>query len=211
MAEETKDIAVQETGDVKDAKKEVSEEQKQTVAEIEDLQKQIKDLRKESAGYRTKKNEFEKELADLKDRLAKSLGLKEDEDNDSDKLSEELTRLQGKYRQERLKNAFYRVAAEQQADADLTWAVLQLGGQIADIDVDSDDFEADLTKIVKTTVDGNPKLKNAYKPNTGANPPIDAKKTVRDEYNEALAELRKNPNDQMLSHKVFILKGNLKE
>ena len=210
MAEETKQTDVQETEVVEETKEEVKEVE-ETVNEIDDLQKQIKDLRKESAGYRTKKNEFEKELADLKDKLAKSLGLKEDDEKDGDKLSDELARLQDKYRQERLKNAFYRVAAKNEADADLTWAVLQSGGQIADIDVDSDDFEADLTKIVKTTVEGNPKLKNAYKPNTGANPPADQKKTAKDEYNEVLAEVRKNPNDQSLKQKLFILKSRLKE
>ena len=206
MTEEIKDTAVQETEVIKEEVKDVEQ-----VDESEELRKQIKDLRKEAAGYRTKKNETETELADLKDKLAKSLGLKEDDNKDGDKLSDELTRLQDKYRQERLKNAFYRVAAKNEADADLTWAVLQSSGQISDIDVDSDDFEAELTKIVKTTVDGNPKLKNTYKPNTSANPPQDPKKTVKDEYNEVLAEVRKNPNDQSLKQKLFILKSRLNE
>lgn len=212
MAEETKDTTVQETADVKEnVKEEVKEEQEQTVSEIEEMQKQIKDLRKESAGYRTKKNEFEKELADLKDRLAKSLGLKEDEEADSNKLSDELTQLQGKYRQERLKNAFYRVGQKHEADTDLTWAKLYTDGALTEIDVDSEDFEEKLDALIKTTVANNPKLKNSLKQSSGANPPADPKKTAKDEYNEVKELLRKNPNDQGLTQRLFILKSNLKE
>ena len=209
MAEETKQTDVLETK-VEEVKKEVKKEQDPTVDEGAELLKQIKDLRKESANYRTGKKEIETELADLKDKLAKSLGLKEDE-TDTNKLSDELTQLQGKYRQERLKNAFYRVGQKYEADTDLTWAKLFTDGALADIDVDAEDFEAKLDELIKTTVANNPKLKNSFKSSDGANPPPDPKRTVKDEYNETKAELRKNPNDQMLTQKLFILKSQLKE
>lgn len=44
-----------------------------------------------------------------------------------------------------------------------------------------------------------------------ANPPPDQKKTAKDEYNEVLADVRKNPNDQALKQKLFILKSRLNE
>ena len=217
MAEDLNKVDVQETETTEEVSTDTKEDVKDTPTEspdaddAEELRKEIKKLRKESAKYRTKGNELEEQFNSFKDSIAKSLGLKEDDNPDNDKLSDELTQLQGKYRQERLKNAFYRVAEQYSADTDLTWAKLYAEGQLTDIDVDGEDFEDSLNELVKTAVANNPKLKNNYKQDTSANPPGDQKKTAKDEYNEVLAEVRKNPNDQSLKQKLFILKSRLKE
>jgi hypothetical protein len=195
---------------------EVTDVEETTAPEVEDnsdadeLRKEIQKLRKEAAKYRTGKKDVEEQTTALKEKLAKALGLKDD-DADPD-LSGEVKRLKDENRQERLKNAFYRAAQKAEADTDLMWAYLYANDKLSEIDVYSDDYEQTIAGEITAAIKSNPKLKaNITTSNSGANPPTDPKKTVRDEYNETKEMLRKNPNDQALSQKLFILKSRLKE
>lgn len=127
-------------------------------------EKYVKSLRDEAAKYRVGQKRLQEQFDALKDGIAKALGLKPDE-KDPEALSKQLAELNAKYRQERTANAFQRAAAKLGADAELTWAVLQVQGKLSELDPDADGFADQLAALVEAAIKANPKLKAGTTPN----------------------------------------------
>lgn len=123
------------------------------------LRKEIEKLRRENAKYRTRAKGTEEQLEAFKEQMAKLLGLKSDKELEADKLAARVEELQAKYRQEKLRNAFWRLAEKKGADVELTYAVLVAAGDLDNLDVDDDGFEEALAERIEAALKANPKLR----------------------------------------------------
>lgn len=141
---------------------------------------ELKRARDEAAKYRTERKQLGDQLEGFKDAIAKALGLKEDE-QDAEQVSGQLTEMTGKYREERIKNAFYVEAFHQGADVELAWAHLFASGVLNDIDVDDESYRQEVATRLEAALEKYPKLKADFAPSaqdeqqrnvgSGSNPP----------------------------------------
>lgn len=121
--------------------------------EVDKLRKELERARREAAKYRTERKTWQ-------EKVAEALGLKPAADDlNPERLSTELAQLRQKYREERLRNTFLRLADKLGADVELTFAVLRAAGDLDDLDPDDDDFEELLKARVETALANNPKLR----------------------------------------------------
>jgi hypothetical protein len=121
----------------------------------------VKKLRDEAAANRVKANEAETRHQQMLDAIAKSLGLKDDDKPDADALTQQLTASQAEAKRLKVAYAVEKAARSNEADEDLTVAVLAHQGKLAGLDPASDGFADAVAELVKATVDANPRLKTA--------------------------------------------------
>lgn len=145
-------------------------EQKGTsLTDADALQAELDKARRETAKYRTERNEHRDRVAALEQQvqqIAKAVG-GDGDDPDPEKLALQLTEAQTKYRQERLRNEYLAAAVAEGADIDLTWPYLVGSGAFDDLDVTADDFATKVAAVVKKAVESNPKLKRETPPGSG--------------------------------------------
>jgi vacuolar-type H+-ATPase subunit I/STV1 len=166
---------------------ELNNSHKEYKAQLEERDKQLAELKKKAKGN----EELTQQLNDLQEANKQKI------DEYENKLSKQ--KLNFKIREEISKEKAKNVKA---VEALLDMEKVKMDGETV----------TGLSDQLKTLKESDPYLFGDDKPsNPGANPPADPKRTVRDEYNETKEMLRKNPNDQALSQKLFILKSRLKE
>ena len=131
--------------------------------------RELERTRKEAATHRVSKNEANKKVEELTkqfNNIKKHLGLGDDE-QDPEKLKAEVSRIQADLRQERMRNAFHRVAGKAGADIELTWAMLFASGDLSNIEGDGDELDRAIEERVKAAIAANPKLKASQMPSKG--------------------------------------------
>jgi hypothetical protein len=146
---------------------------KKLQSDLTKLNKELEKTRKEAASRRVEGQDKEKALKDLRDQVAKSLGLEvEDQAADPKQLAAQIDELKGKYRAERLKGAFERVARNADVDVELALALMTLKGDLADLDLDDSGLEAELKERIESAKERNPRISL----NTQAAKPAEEKK-----------------------------------
>jgi len=128
------------------------------------LRRELERARKEAAKYRTERKQWQDQLQQLRDTVAKALGIKDDKEIEADKLAGELQQLKARYRQERLRGAFWRLADKLGADGELAYAYLYAAGDLDDLDVDAEDFEELLGQRIQSAIKANAKLRKDAPP-----------------------------------------------
>jgi hypothetical protein len=152
------------------------QEQEQEERGVDWYARELERTRREAARYRTERNQDREQFEAFKKSMAKALGIQTGDEPDPDALSSELQGIRGKYRQERLQNAFYRAANKHGADADLAWAHLYASGAFNDVDVEAEDFSQSVEQSVQGALEAHPKLRADYVPEnrsvggSGSNP-----------------------------------------
>lgn len=129
-------------------------------ADLDALRQELERARKEAAKYRTERKQWQDQLQQLRDTVAKALGIKSEDQLDAERLSRELEQLRSRYRQERLRGAFFRLAGELGADAELAYAYLAAAGDLDDLDVDAEDFQELLKQRIQSALAAKPKLRS---------------------------------------------------
>ena len=136
------------------------------------LKAELERARKEAAKYRNERKQWQEKLEALQAQLAQALGLKKPGELEAEKVAQQFQELQQRYRQERLRNTFYRLADKHQADVELAYAYMLAAGDFDDLDVEADDFEELLGQRLQAALKANPKLRRdpqpAYPAKSGA-------------------------------------------
>lgn len=135
----------------------------------EQLTAELAKTRREAASHRTKGVAKQKELDAANARISeinKILGI-DDPSQSPEKIKQQLDETTAKFRQERLRNVVIVVAGKQQADPTLTWALLQSGNSLKDVDIEATDLETQVGEMVTALVTEHPKLKTDEKPARG--------------------------------------------
>ncbi len=133
-------------------------DKKDSTADIDALRAEIGRLRKEAAKHRTDKQTERSQADTLKSAIAKALGIEKDE-VDPAQVAKELAEAKQDLRNERIMNAFLRVAGTLDADPELTMAYMAHKRMFDDLDPKDDGFEDDLKDKVKAVLKANAKLK----------------------------------------------------
>lgn len=116
----------------------------------------------QAATERVKRREAEERSATLLRALGPvltELGIKvEGLEADPERLAGEARKWQAKYRDERVTNALHRAAAKANAKPEMLGRWLRGGSELADLDPEAPDFEANLDAIVQAAVTSEPIL-----------------------------------------------------
>lgn len=138
---------------------------------VEDLpdwaQKVIRDTRKEAGDHRTKANDAETKHQQVLDGIAKALGVKNDDGEqtpDADKLTADLQASQDTARQRAVELAVYRTASKHDGDPDALLDSRKFADAVKGLDPDADGFGTKVADAIKKAVADNPKLKASQAP-----------------------------------------------
>lgn len=151
----------------------------------------VTELRNENATYRTRANQaetergnFEQQFNDLRQGLARALGVGDDEkEPDVGQIQSQLQETQSQFRRERLQNVVLRRSLQNNADPELTWAHLYASGALDSLDVNSSELSGDVTTQIQAALEAVPKLAVNYSPappnvGGGSNPSTDDQDTL---------------------------------
>lgn len=139
--------------------------QQSAAGKVEDLpdwaQKIIADTRKEAGDARVAgKAAAEEAQKALTQSIGKALGLvKDDEQTDPAKLTEQLTATQSENKLLKIERAAEKAARKAGADVEALLDSRTFATKLGGLDHAADDFASKLDALVKETVDANPKLK----------------------------------------------------
>lgn len=140
----------------------------------DEVTKELQRVRQQAAKYRTERNADREKLTVLESQIqgiARALGVGGDgQKPDPDALSKQLANVQTELRQERMQNAFHKLATKHKADADLAWAYLNSSGRLSEIDDDSNYTEA-LEPLLVAALKERPKLLAEFVPNQSGGDP----------------------------------------
>jgi uncharacterized coiled-coil protein SlyX len=167
-------------------------------AERTRLQKDLESTRREAAKHRTEGNKQAEQLTQLTKAVAVALGLQaEAQPPDPAKLQQEVADLRGRYRTERIRNAYQASIHEEQADPELTWAYLTVKGQLDDLNTDDDTFAAEVRERIREAVKNQPRLK--VTPTVVEVPKVDTKTVDVPTVTKSGAELQRAGSEQVLT------------
>jgi hypothetical protein len=122
----------------------------------------VKTLRDEAAANRTKARDAEAAAEARINKILEAAGIKTSEEPlDAAKLTEQLSAKDQALRALTVERALDKAARKNGADEDLLAAVLAHKGDLGKLDPSADDFTTQLDALVKSAVEGNPKLKAA--------------------------------------------------
>lgn len=128
------------------------------------LQSALNRANAQAAEERTKRTKAETDRTQALEAfkpIAKLLGLDTGEEPDPAQLQAKLEETQAALRSERVNNTFYRVAAQVDANPELTLRYLRGGSELNDLDPDNSEFETTLKTIVQAAISSTPQLKAA--------------------------------------------------
>lgn len=127
--------------------------------QLERTKRDLERANKEAAKSRTERKGDRDALEELRKGLAKALGLAEEESADPKKLQTELAELKGKYQTERLKGAFAKAAKAAGVDEEISYALMSLNGELADLDVEDKSLAAEIQLRLEELKDKNPRVR----------------------------------------------------
>lgn len=132
-------------------------------SDFERTQRELEKVRKEAASNRVKGTQAEQALEGLKQALAKSLDIQTEEPKAPEELvkdlQSQLEETRNKYRQERLRGAFDKAAAQAGVDTEIAFAVMTLAGDLDNLDVEDASLTAELQVRMDAVAKRNPRIK----------------------------------------------------
>jgi hypothetical protein len=125
----------------------------------------VKQANDQAANERVKRREAEDQMKAMRDAFApvlKAMGIElPGAQVDPAQLTREVESWKAKYRDERVGNAIQRVATAEGAKPELMLRYLKGGDELANLDPDSNEFEAQAKAVVQAAIAAEPTLKAA--------------------------------------------------